>query len=101
IFRDLGLRVAEEAFIDRGYTAAGTLVARSDPRALITDPAEAAARAVRMMQQGIVESVDGVAVRVRADTLCIHADTPGSPRIAAATRRGLEDAGFTVARMGA
>lgn len=101
IFRDLGLRVAEEAFIDRGYTAAGALVARSDSRALITDPAEAAARAVRMMQQGVVESVDGVAVRVRADTLCIHADTPGSPKIAAVTRRGLEDAGFTVARMGA
>lgn len=101
IFRDLGLRVAEEAFIDRGYTAAGTLVDRSDPRALITDPPVAAARAVRMMREGLVESVDGVPVRVRADTLCIHADTPGSPKIAAVTRRGLEDAGFTVARMGA
>ncbi|HEU4797861.1 MAG TPA: 5-oxoprolinase subunit PxpA [bacterium] len=101
IFRDLGLRVAEEAFIDRGYTAAGTLVARSDPRALIIDPAVAAARALRMMQQGLVESVDGVAVRVRADTLCVHADTPGSPELAAATRRALESAGFAVLRMGA
>lgn len=101
IFRDLGLRVAEEAFIDRHYTSAGALVARSDPHALITDPALAQARAVRMMQKGIVESVDGVAVRVRADTLCVHADTPGSPHIAAVTRRGLEEAGFTVARMGA
>lgn len=101
VFRDLGLRVAEEAFIDRGYTAAGTLVARSDPRALITDPAAAAARAVRVTQQGLVESVDGGAVRVRADTLCVHADTPGSPKLAAAARRALEAAGFTVARMGA
>ncbi|MGH2398266.1 MAG: 5-oxoprolinase subunit PxpA [bacterium] len=99
VFRDLGLRVAEEAFIDRGYTTSGALVARSDPRALITDPVQAAARAVRMMQHGVVESVDGVPLRVRADTLCVHSDSPGSPQLAAAARRGLEEAGFTVTRM--
>lgn len=101
IFRELGLRVAEEAFIDRGYTSAGTLVPRNDPRALITNPSEAASRAVKMMGRGMVESVDGAPVRLRADTLCVHADTPGSADIAAAARLALENAGFTLARMGA
>jgi UPF0271 protein len=100
ILREVGLRTVEEAFIDRGYTAAGRLVARDRPGALVTDPAAAAARAVRMVQEGVVTSVEGSAIRVRAETLCVHADTPGSPGIAAAARRALEAAGITLARMG-
>ena len=100
VFREMGLRTVEEAFIDRGYTASGRLVARDRPGALVTDPAAAAARAVRMVQEGVVTSVEGSAIRVRAETLCVHADTPGSPGIAAAVRRALEAAGITLARMG-
>lgn len=98
-FRGMGLSVVEEAFIDRGYTAEGRLVPRSRPGALITDPSEAAARAVRMIRAGVVAAVDGTELRVRPRTLCIHADTPGSPRIAAASRAALEAAGIVLARM--
>lgn len=99
VFARLGLRVAREAFVDRGYTAAGTLVSRDRPGALITDPVEAGVRAVRMVQSGLVTSVDGDDVRVTAQTLCVHADTPGSPAIATAARGALEAAGIRVVPM--
>ncbi|MDQ7844145.1 MAG: 5-oxoprolinase subunit PxpA [Armatimonadota bacterium] len=99
VFRSMGLRTAEEAFIDRGYTAAGRLVPRDRPNALLTDARAAAARAVRMVRDGVVDSVEGAPVRLRAQTLCVHADTPGSPAIAAAVRQALEAAGIRVAPM--
>jgi UPF0271 protein len=101
VFARLRLRVAPEAFVDRGYTARGTLVPRDQSGALITDPAQAARRAVRMVRDGWITSADGGEVRVDARTLCVHADTPNSPAIAAAARRALEGAGISVVPMGA
>jgi UPF0271 protein len=99
VFARLGLGVVREAFVDRGYMADGTLVPRDRPGALFTDPVQAGARAVRMARDGRVTSVDGVEAPVDAQTLCLHADTPDSPAIAAATRRALEAAGIRVIAM--
>lgn len=101
VFIRLGLRVAREAFLDRGYTARGTLVPRDQPGALITDPNQAAQRAVRMIRERRVTSVEGTEVAVEAATLCVHADTPNGPAIASAARRALEEAGILVVPMGA
>lgn len=100
VLRGMGIRTVEEAFIDRAYTAEGRLVSRDHPGALITDPRHAAARAVRLVREGVVASIDGADLPVRAETLCIHADTPGSPGIAAAVRAALEASGVRLARMG-
>ena len=96
--RRLGLVVAEEAFIDRAYAADGTLVPRSESGAIIADPRAAAERAVRLVQDGSVESVDGGVVRVHADTLCIHGDGPDPAGLARAVREALERAAIRVAR---
>ena len=96
VFARLGLRVVREAFVDRGYLADGTLVPRDRPGALLTDPIQAGARAVGMIRSGRVASVDGGEAPVDAQTLCLHADTPGSAAIAAATRRALEEAGIRI-----
>ncbi|HUF24684.1 MAG TPA: 5-oxoprolinase subunit PxpA [Vicinamibacterales bacterium] len=84
-----GLTFAAEGFADRAYEADGTLVPRGTPGALITDPAAAAAGALRMAREG----------RVR--TICIHSDTPGAAAIGAAVRRALDANGVTVAGLGA
>ena len=55
---------------------------------------------MRLVREGVVASIDGADLRVRAETLCIHADTPGSPGIAAAVRAALEASGVRLARMG-
>ena len=91
-----GLRFAAEAFADRAYDDDGRLVPRSRPGALITDPASAAAKAVRIACEGSVQSIDGHEVLMRADTLCLHGDNPHVLAIARAVREALESAGVTV-----
>ena len=88
-----GLKVVAEAFVDRAYTPEGLLVPRTEPNAMVSDPGEAAARAVAMVTDGEVEAVDGSRIPIRADALVVHCDTDGAVEIARATRRGLEDAG--------
>jgi UPF0271 protein len=88
--------VIYEAFLDRGYRRDGTLAPRSEPGALVTDPEQVAARAVQFASDGTVTTVDGARLTVRPQTLCIHSDTPGAPRLAAAARAALEGAGLAV-----
>jgi 5-oxoprolinase (ATP-hydrolysing) subunit A len=97
---DAGLASAAEAFADRAYEADGTLRSRRLPGAMIESPELAAAQALAIVRDGRVESRDGVAVAVRADTICIHGDTPGAAEFAKAIRAALEDAGVTIAALG-
>src|SRR5204863_9651854 len=76
------LRVVSEVFADRNYLADGSLVSRSRADALLTDPVEAAKRVLRMLREGKVQSVDGHDVDVRAETICLHGDTPGAVEFA-------------------
>lgn len=96
IAAERGLRAVTEAFADRGYTSAGTLVPRSAVGAVLTDPAQVAQRAVLMAMHGAVRSVDGVDVEVPAESICVHGDSPGAVRLAGAVARALRDAGVTV-----
>ena len=77
VWREMGMTVAGEAFADRRYEPDGTLRSRQFPDALITDPAEAAAQALRFARQGL------------AQTICVHGDTPGSVAILKACRDAL------------
>lgn len=91
-----GLRVAHEAFADRRYEADGTLRSRSLPGAVLDDPQEAAAQALSVVTQGDVQTLDGVQVMIKADTLCVHGDLPGAVARAAAVRQALDVAGVAV-----
>jgi 5-oxoprolinase (ATP-hydrolysing) subunit A len=77
VWRGMGLRAIGEAFADRRYEPDGTLRNRKFADALITDPAAAAAQAVRFAQAG------------QAETICVHGDTPGAIDILAACRAAL------------
>ena len=93
------LATAAEAFADRAYEADGSLRSRRVAGALLATPAAAAAQAVSIVTRGTVTSHDGAQVPVRADSLCIHGDTPGAPDYALAVRAALEAAGVTVTRL--
>jgi UPF0271 protein len=95
--RAAGLRVVSEAYADRAYAPDGTLVPRGQPGAVLTDPAEVAARAVTMVTEGTVRATDGTQVRLAAHSLCVHGDTAGAVLLARAVRGGLEQAGVTLA----
>ena len=77
-FRAAGFRVAAEAFADRRYEADGSLRSRKFADALLRNPEEAAAQAVRIVEQGRVIAADGSTVTLDAQTICIHGDTPVS-----------------------
>jgi len=98
--RRAGLRVAEEVFIDRAYRADGSLLPRRMAGALLTDPVGAAERAVELVRSGRVRAATGEWVGLRAETLCIHSDTPGAPVLARAVREALAGAGIQVAALG-
>ena len=100
IWKGLGFAVAGEAFADRAYESNGTLRSRKFPDALITDPERAAQQAVGIVKDGKIIAVDGSQLNVHAQTICMHSDTPGSEKIAAAVRRALEKARVKVTALG-
>jgi UPF0271 protein len=82
VWRDMGFRTAAEGFADRKYEPDGGLRSRKFADALITDPEQAAAQALRLARDG------------RAETICVHSDTPGAPGILAAVSECLRTAGI-------
>jgi 5-oxoprolinase (ATP-hydrolysing) subunit A len=93
VFREAGFRVAAEAFADRRYEPNGTLRSRKFDDALIRDPAEAGRQALQIAERNTVIAGDGTEVAVSAQTICIHGDTPGASKIAAAVAQTLRQAG--------
>jgi UPF0271 protein len=91
-----GLRPVAEAFADRAYTPDGSLVSRREPGAVLHDPEAVAARVVRMATDGEVVAVDGTVVPVRAESVCVHGDSPGAVAMARAVRGALAEHGVDV-----
>ena len=94
-----GLRVASEAFADRGYEADGSLTPRGLPGALIEDGELAVARVLRMIRDGVVRSRQGMDIPLHADTICLHGDHPGAVAFACSLRKALDAAGIRVAAL--
>lgn len=94
--RARGLRVVAEAFADRAYHDDGTLVSRRQPGAVLHDADAIAARMLRLVQAGEVESITGRGVRVQADSICVHGDSPGAVEAARAIRARLAQAGVAL-----
>jgi UPF0271 protein len=84
-----GQAVLNEAFADRRYQANGRLVSRETEGALITDPDMAAQQACVLAQGAPVFTLDGAPLRIRAETLCLHSDTPNALNIARAVHAAL------------
>jgi UPF0271 protein len=91
-----GLPVVAEAFADRAYTAAGTLVSRREEGAVVTDPDAVVERSVGIARSGQVLSHCGQRIAIRARSLCLHGDTAGAAGLARRVRSGLEAAGVRV-----
>ena len=94
-----GLTVASEAFADRAYRSDGSLVPRHVAGAVIDDPEAVVQRAIRMVCTNEVVAIDGLKLTLRADTICVHGDTPRAASISGLLRQGLSDAGITVAAL--
>lgn len=93
---EAGLPTITEAFADRAYMPDGSLVPRSESRAVVTDPGEVVARALAIAAGLPVASRDGSELVITAQSLCVHGDTPGAAALAAQVRLALADAGMQV-----
>ena len=91
--REAGLNVVCEAFADRAYNADGSLVNRRLEGAVIHDPEAVARRMLRLVEEGVVVSIDGTDVKVDAQSICIHGDNPSAVATARVLREQLAENG--------
>jgi UPF0271 protein len=93
---EAGLDVRHEVFADRAYNADGTLVSRSREGAVIHDPDRLAMRAVKMVKEGQVETIDGETLKLAADSICVHGDSPEATENVTRLIEAFEEAGISV-----
>ncbi|WP_429932304.1 LamB/YcsF family protein [Agrobacterium vitis] len=91
-----GLSTVAEAFADRAYTPQGQLVSRREAGAVLHDAEKIASRMVQLARQGTLEAIDGSVIKVEAQSICVHGDSPGAVAIAQEIRRRFEAEGITV-----
>ncbi|MHA7967452.1 5-oxoprolinase subunit PxpA [Paenibacillus sp. CAU 1782] len=92
----LGLRAMHEVFGDRSYEEDGSLTPRGEPDAVLQHSEDVAAQVYRLVTEGKVMTRQGTPLLLQADTVCIHGDTPGAGRHAAALRAALERLGLEI-----
>jgi UPF0271 protein len=92
----LGMRTAAEAFVDRVYEDNGELRKRNVPGALLAVAGASAQQATSIVFSGEVTTSSGERMKMRAETLCVHSDTPNSVEIAREVRQALEGSGVGI-----
>jgi 5-oxoprolinase (ATP-hydrolysing) subunit A len=84
-----GLTFISEYYADLEYGEDGSLIITREHHAV--DPKRAAARALRAVREGVAETVNGGEVRVRADCICVHSDTPNAVEVAKAVKTAVAE----------
>ncbi len=84
VYTARGLPFVAEFYADLDYTAEGQIIITREHEAI--DPEAAAARTLRAITEGRVETIDGTDIEIRADSVCVHSDTPGAVAVAEAVR---------------
>lgn len=97
VARAAGLPVYSEVFADRAYLPDGQLVPRSHPGAVIHDAETAADRLLGFLDTGLMPVLEGPPIRLAAQSICVHGDSPGAVRMAATIRDRLTAAGVVLA----
>ena len=64
---------------------------------MIHDPSEAAERLLGFLESGLMPVVGGDPIKLRAESICVHGDSPSAVAMAAEIRDRLTNAGVSVA----
>lgn len=91
-----GLKTVAEAFADRAYTPEGELVSRREAGSVLHDTDLIARRMLQLARESTLEAIDGSTIKVDAQSICVHGDSPGAVTIAQEIRRAFEADGITV-----
>jgi 5-oxoprolinase (ATP-hydrolysing) subunit A len=87
VYRERGFAFVSEFYADLDYDEKGGLIITREHYAV--DPRQAAERSVRAVKEGRAKSIAGNDISVRADSVCVHSDTPNAVDIAKAVRAAL------------
>ena len=74
IAKELGLELIYEVFADRAYDESGLLVPRTQKGAVLHDVKAVIERLKLLQKEGVLETLSGKKIALRADTLCVHGD---------------------------
>jgi UPF0271 protein len=96
VCRGTGQPVFSEVFADRAYLPDGRLVPRARAGAVIHDAGAAVARLAGFLASGEMPCLDGGTVRLVAQSVCVHSDTPGAVAMARDIRARLDALGVAV-----
>lgn len=92
-----GMRTLNEVFADRNYEKNGALTPRSHEQALIVQSKFSSERMIRMVKEHKVESRTGEDIPMRADTICVHGDSPDALQHVIELSQALKAAGVDIA----
>lgn len=91
-----GLQYCREGFIERGYAADGTLLARGTRGAVLQDPATILEQSLELSLRQRVRTQDGW-LHHPVQTLCIHGDRADAATLAPQVHHALRQAGLRIA----
>ncbi|CDH05705.1 putative lactam utilization protein [Xenorhabdus bovienii str. oregonense] len=94
--QEKGLKTIAEAFADRAYTVSGELVSRREAGAVLHDVNLVGQRMLQLVTEGGVDSIDGKFTPIKADSICVHGDSPGALGMAKQVKKVLQQAGITI-----
>jgi len=89
----IGLRVANTFLADRAYDNEGNLVSRKLEGAVIKDRVAVLARVTQLLEDGTVTTITGQRLKIAAQSILLHGDTPGAVELARTVRGAIESAG--------
>ncbi|MDO4435411.1 MAG: 5-oxoprolinase subunit PxpA [Cardiobacteriaceae bacterium] len=92
----IGLASISEVFADRRYHADGSLVSRTQLNAMVGSDEEAVLQVLQMVERGVVESVEGTEVSVKAESVCLHGDNEHALAFALRIQSALRERGILV-----
>jgi UPF0271 protein len=93
--RKRGIDVIGEVYFDLGYSDEAKLIVERKKTA--KDLGGVARRLRRFLAEGVVESVSGKAIPIKAETICVHGDGPNSVDIARTVKAVLAEEGVATA----
>jgi UPF0271 protein len=90
-----GVPFVPEGYVDLDYDSAGKLVIERVKQ--VRDAQQMGEKAVRLVREGKVRTVDGGDLELEVESICVHGDAPNAPEIAHAIRAALAEAGIGLA----
>ncbi len=77
-----------EIFADLDYDDEGRCIITREH--VPVTPEKAVAQIMRVIEKGVIRSINGNDVATKVDTICVHSDTPGAVEVAKAVRQAVE-----------